>query len=55
MKPKKFKIKIKPKKERKTWTINPRTRVHDTDSYERSKEKKALREIILSEEEEDDA
>ncbi|NCO65918.1 hypothetical protein [Candidatus Aquicultor secundus] len=56
MKRKKLKIRISQKdrkKERKTWDINPRTRVHDDAEYKRSKEKRALRKLEYDDEDND--
>jgi len=56
VKRKKLKIRISQKdrkKERKTWDINPRTRVHDDAEYKRSKEKRALRKLEYDDEDND--
>jgi len=40
------KLKVKPKKVRKTWQIKPTTRVHDEKGYRRAKAKKDEKEEI---------
>ncbi|MBE0447167.1 MAG: hypothetical protein IBX64_03535 [Actinobacteria bacterium] len=53
MRRQKFRIQVEPKKERKTWQINPGTRIHRGEGYKRSKEKETLKRIIWEEGEED--
>lgn len=49
MRREKHKIKIKPRRARKRWQINPRTRVHAESGYKRVKMKKELRKVIKEE------
>jgi hypothetical protein len=43
------KIKIKPKKMRKTWQIKPTTRIHSEQGYKRAKVKEEERQEIEEE------
>jgi hypothetical protein len=46
VKQKKISIRIKPKKQRKEWGINPVERVHDDSAYNRKSMKQELRKTI---------
>lgn len=50
MKKEKITIKLKKIKTRKTWAIDPRTRVHDKKGYSRKKTKNELEKLAEEEE-----
>ncbi|MBI4733859.1 MAG: hypothetical protein HY779_03440 [Rubrobacteridae bacterium] len=49
MKRQKISIRVTPKKQRKTWQINPVERVHDDTEYSRSKSRDILKRMIEDE------